>query len=99
MVENPALLDDIVAGDRDLPLDRADADIGPRDIAEQRHQDIVIARDRRQIGRIGGFDPAPELAPEIQFPSGVDAEPIAPKIDDPRVRIGGGIGAGSKDYR
>ena len=77
------LLDDVVAGDLDLPLRRADADIGCRHVAEQRHQHVVVGRDRGEIGGVSGLDPAPELAPEIELPGCPGAQIVGPEIARP----------------
>ena len=86
-----ALFYDVFARDLDLTLGRADADIGCRDVAEQRHQHVVIGRDRGEIGGIGQFDAAAELAPEIKFPEDREAERVAPEIalaEPGRKRVG-----------
>ncbi len=80
--KNPALLDNVLAGDRDLLLKRADADISARDITEKRHEDIIIRRNRGQISRIARFNPAPKFPPKIQLPCRLDADPIGPEIGD-----------------
>ena len=90
--ECPPLLDDILMRDNDLLLQRTNADIVRCDIAEQRHQHVVISRDRSQIGRIGRLHPAPELTPKIHLPRDLRAEGGAPKVpkivERVRARIG-----------
>ncbi len=57
-----ALPDDVRARELDLILERADANIGGRHIAQQRDEHVIIARDRGEIGSIGGFDAAADTA-------------------------------------
>ena len=86
-----ALFYDVFERDLDLTLGRANADIGCRDVAEQRYQHIVIGRDRGEIGGIGQFDAAAELAPEIKLPEDPEGERVAPEIalaEPGRKRVG-----------
>jgi len=78
--ERLLLLDDVFAGDRDLRLQRSDADVSRGDVAEQGGQHVVVTGDGGEIGRISGFDAAAELAPEIQFPIDGETQRVAPKV-------------------
>ena len=73
------LPNNVLAGDFNLGLQRADADIGSGDVAQQSGQHIIVIGDRGQIGRIGRFDDAAELAPKINFPIDGETERVAPK--------------------
>ena len=74
------LFNNVLARDFDLRLQRADADIGGRDITQQCREHVVVIRDRRQIGCIGGFDRTTKLAPKVEFPIDGEAERVAPKV-------------------
>ena len=75
---------DIGARDGDLTLERADADVGVGDVAEQRDEHVVIGGDRGEIGGVGRFDSAPEFAPEIEFPGRLNKPAIGPEIAERR---------------
>jgi hypothetical protein len=66
--KRPTLGRDIGAGDRDELFGGADPDIGRRNVAEKRDENLVVVRDRGEIGGVGRFDPAAKFAPKIQFP-------------------------------
>ena len=60
------------AGDGDQALQFADGHIGRGDVAGQRHQDIVIGGDLiKQVG-LGRLHIATQLAPDVDFPAGVE---------------------------
>ena len=87
---NRTLLDgDIFARDLELRLRVADGDVGVRDLRDEQHQRVVVAGDGGQQVGVGGFDRAPELAPEIEFPADAGADVIFPIAQVSGRRVGG----------
>jgi hypothetical protein len=87
--KRPTLGRDIGAGDRDELFGGADPDIGRRNVAEKRDENLVVVRDRGEIGGVGRFDPAAKFAPKIQFPGRLDGKRISPET------VGAGFGGAS----
>jgi len=88
--KRPTLGRDIGAGDRDELFGGADPDIGRRNVAEERDENLVVVRDRGEIGGVGRFDPAAKFAPKIQFPGRLDGKRISPET------VGAGFGGGER---
>src|SRR6185437_6505073 len=85
------LLDDVFLRDVDLLLERAYADVAGGNVADQRHKNVVIGRDRCEIRGIGGFDAPAEPAPEIELPVDLGAKRSPPVIAKLMDGVGGRI--------
>ena len=83
--ERLLLFNNIGAGDGDQPFRGANTDIGSRYITQKRNQNAVVGRDRCKICPVSGFDPAAELAPEVQLPSRLRANRVGPEVGRRRI--------------
>ena len=74
------LENDILVGDGDLLLERADIDIGASNIADEGDEGIVISGDGGEVGGFIGFDLPSEFSPEIDFPARGEEGLVGEKI-------------------
>ncbi len=76
--------------DGDLLFKNPNPHISRGDVAQKGNKHIVIGSDRREIGGVGRFDAAPELAPNIDFPGCLHIQRVEPEVSQ---SIGGAAGA------
>ncbi len=71
---------DVFAGDPQPRVERTDLHVVGRDVGGERHQDVVIGGDRGQQRGVRRLDAAPEPAPNIDLPGGLQADLILPVL-------------------
>ena len=71
---------DVFAGDTQSLIERSDLHVVGRDVGGERYQDVVIGGDRGQQRGVRRLDAAPEAAPNIDLPGGLQADLILPVL-------------------
>ena len=61
--------------------------IGVRDLRRDRHEGVIVVRDRAHHGGVRGLDVTPVAAPEVDLPGGVEADGIVGKSVGGQIRL------------
>ena len=90
------LVGDIPPGHGEALFGGANEQVGLCHLADERHQDSVVAGEGGVVGRRDGLDLAPDSAPDIDFPSDVEVQTVNPRRSAPGSRIHDGGGRTDK---